>query len=101
MPLEVANRSWMVHQMLLSEYFINNHRMRVSVLLMLLLRGISLDLCECCIVYDTFERILSPVTQLLEHVRFWFVLFCTQIICCAGLNSENDHCFKENIELPP
>ena len=48
MQLEVANRYWMVHQMLLSEYFINNHRMRVSVLLMLLLRGISLDLCELC-----------------------------------------------------
>ena len=38
MPLEGANRSWMVHQMRLSEYFINNHRMRVSVLLLLLLR---------------------------------------------------------------
>ena len=31
MLLEAANRSWMVHQMRLSEYFIYNHR-----------------LCRCC-----------------------------------------------------
>ena len=31
MPLEAANRSWMMHQMRLSEYFINNHRLCVGV----------------------------------------------------------------------
>ena len=31
MPLEAANRSWMMHQMRLSEYLINNHRLCVGV----------------------------------------------------------------------
>ena len=30
-PLEAANRSWRVHQMRLSEYFISNFRLRVVV----------------------------------------------------------------------
>ena len=32
---------------------------------------------------------------LLKGVRFWFALLSSQIICCAGLNNENNHCIKE------
>ena len=73
-PLEAANRSWMIHQMRQSGYFTNNHRLCVVVLLLssllllslllLSICGISLNLCERCIVNDTFERILSPVKHI-------------------------------------
>ena len=87
-PLEAANRFWMVHQMWLSAYVTNDHRLCVVVLLLssspspspspspsrssssspssspspsspssssLSLSGISLDLCNCCIVNNTPE----------------------------------------------
>ena len=78
-----------MNEMRLSAYFANYHRLCVFVLL--LLCGISLDLCKSALNGIKLHK--NEI--LLKGVRFWFALLSSQIICCAGLNNENNHCIKE------